>query len=313
MKKEPERTRGETKKEPERVPRPARSPTPPKRTPAVSAMIPLELPEPKLVELPYGEFARLLIDESYQRLKITSWVESLVSIIKADGDTPPLVLAERPGDRHWYIVDGQQRYWAHVQTTTGTRGLLYRFDSVEDERKYYHILNYHRPISGDNVVKSWPGETGQIIRKWASLAGSPYQGNVAFDHSGHQNRYSAAILARAVCAVVCPSPSLPLTGLRRLLAQTDADLKIVAGSRERVDALMRLVALVFPPRSRLHMRVAVIFGRVAQRKWTPAVTGRFPSPASQTRLRGVNWATLVPDTNPKYDIVIEKAIEARWR
>jgi hypothetical protein len=284
----------------------------PKRSPAASAMIPMTLPEPKLITVPYADFSKLAIDESYQRIKISDWVSKLIMMIRADGDTPPIVLNERPGDKNWYIVDGQQRYWSHVETQTGTKALLYKLKDLEEERKLYHILNYHRAINGDNVVKAWPGETGKIIRDWATLNGSPYWGNVSFDTNRSAAKYSAATLARAICAVVTPQPSVALGGLRRLLAQSDADMHL-PGARERVEALMRLIPLVFPPRARLSMRVAVIFGRVAQQKWRYGVTGKFPSPAAQNKLRAVNWATLVPSTEPKYDIVIEKAIETRWK
>ena len=301
----------DAKKDAERVVRPERSKAI-KRTPAASAMIPMELPKGKLITLTYADFSRLAIDERYQRIKITDWVAKLETIILAKGDTPPMVLAEREDEYQWYIVDGQQRYWAHVQTQTGTTALLYPMHGVDEERGFYHMLNYHRTISGDNVVKSWPGESGGIIRKWSGMPGSPYIGLISFGEKRGKGHYSAAILARAICAVVTPQPSVALGGLRRLLAQADADLNMTHG-RERTDALLRLIALVFPPRSRLPVRVAVIFGRVAQRRWKDGVEGQFPSPASQARLRAVNWETIVPSTDPKYDVVIEKAIETRWK
>ena len=60
-----------------RVSRPSITATRTKGTPAVSAMIPMDLPEPRLVEIPYSEFNRLAIDERYQRIKITDWVDKL--------------------------------------------------------------------------------------------------------------------------------------------------------------------------------------------------------------------------------------------
>lgn len=284
--------------------------------PSVRPTLVLDLPDPQLVTMQYANLGELCIPMEYQREIIRPWVFELADVLAAGGKCPPIAVNVRPDGRR-VVVDGQQRMWAHMQASMPMQALVYHLPEpvLDNEKKLYQILNSHVLQSGDNIVNSWVGPVAALVRHWVNLKGSPY-----FQHTSIGKRggmaYSAAILARSVVCVVV-SAAGARGGIRRVLDRGEAFFHGANGHgdvlHEKAEAVLRLLPLVFPPGDRIRLEPALAVSDVARERWGKGVTGKFPKPQEQQRMRQINWAMLAPGYSARHFPTLRKAVEDRWR
>ena len=116
-------------------------------------------------------YGHMNVDERYQRTRVTPVVNELTHVLKGGGVVPdPIHVAERPDGTLW-ILDGQQRYWAHSDCHLPLRAYVHSVATLEQEKAMFLILNNRMKVRGDVTVKSWPGISGPLILKLGTEPG----------------------------------------------------------------------------------------------------------------------------------------------
>jgi hypothetical protein len=269
--------------------------------------------EGKHVLLQPRDFKRLGVDERYQRVRITSQINTLIHVIRSGGVIPdPVSIARRPDDSLW-IVDGQQRFWAHSETDTPMRAMIYDVPDFETERLFFIALNQQAKINPNHTVKAWDGEGAEFIRSMADKPGSPLVGRIHFS-SGSPRPLSSGILARGICRLLADeaSPTAAHKDIKRVLAHLDTWIKR-PGARERAYAYCVLLAAVFLEGHKDVVRRIPVeaFAAVAAEKWKTVIV--MPPPVSMGLFKRANWAGMAPGHSVQFLPVFEAEIRKRWR
>lgn len=267
-----------------------------------------ETSDGKLVIFQPHELKKLNVDERYQRIRIGREVNSLIHVLKDGGVIPdPISVAKRPDGTLW-ILDGQQRFWAHYECERPLQAMVYDVADIRTEMNLFQILNARIKLSGDTLVKSWTGPIGDLIREWCiSRPGSPFFAQTNFGQNS-QFPYSAGLLARGILASA--AGVLSVGAIQNVLARGDFALR-EAEARARADAYMRLVPLVFPATMRMKFLPAIAIGRVAYARWSVDTT--FPSPTIYEKLKKINWDAVAPTHSARYCKLLEDEILKRWK
>ena len=111
-----------------------------------------DLGPPKEVTIPPNELDTLCIDHRYQRDRIEEMVSELVYVLAHGGVVPNRVVLSRRPDGSRYIIDGQQRWWAHREARKPMRCIEYSINSVEIERDIFLVLN---KIEDEMILQLW--------------------------------------------------------------------------------------------------------------------------------------------------------------
>lgn len=269
--------------------------------------------EGKLTVLQPRDFARLGVDERYQRVKITAQINNLIHVIRAGGTIPdPVTIARRPDGSLW-IVDGQQRFWAHSDTDTPMRAMIYDVPDFETERLFFIAFNLQAKINPNHTVRAWDGEGAEFIRAMADKPGSPLNGRIHFS-AGSPRPIAAGILARALCRLLSDPTSIASAHkeMKRVLSHLDTWIKR-PGARDRAYAYCVLLAEVFlNDKTELVRRLpAEAFAAVAAEKWKVNIV--MPTPMAMGAFKRANWERMAPGHSVTYLPVYESEIRKRWR
>lgn len=269
------------------------------------------LPKPQLRTFGVVELDRLQIDERYQRIRVTTWVNTLTHVLLQGGDFPsPIVVSKRP-DGSLYIVDGQQRWWAAGEAKRPLPAYVYELgaDFIEAERKLFTILNHQKSVRSNTIVHAWVGEIGDLIRKSDTTPDHPMFGKINLGNNASRP-FAAAVLVRALVATLGAAPGM--LGIHELCGMADT-LLARPEARERADGALRLLAAVFGTAraSRLHVHIALAFGKIIASRWADGVA--MPPAGVLERLRRVNWTTIVPTAEKKYESVLLGEIGRLWK
>lgn len=261
--------------------------------------------------IPPKDFDKLNIDETYQRLKITDEINTLVTVLKSGGQVPdPIDVAQRP-DKTWWILDGQQRYWAHHETGTPLRALIHHVEDMDAEKQLFLVLNARRAVQARVMIKSWPGASGTLMHRLNADAKSPLFNLI--DFGGNTNwPLDAPTLIRAFLALTTGMASGGNMSTQ-LLPRLDAELK-KTGMIAWCEDFARLIAAVFDMskgKGRVRILPVTALARVARRKYIEA--GRPIFPSSCGALHRANWDSMVPTHAHRYLPVLETEIEKRWK
>lgn len=259
------------------------------------------------------EFNRLNIDESYQRLRIGAKVASLTSVLLSGGQIPdPIDVAERP-DGSWWIVDGQQRFWACVEAKKPIKVHVHKVNDHESEINLFYALNSRVNLSPRNVLRGWPGPMGVLIRDLNTSDQSPLKGMIDLGNNT-KLPLDGSVLAKSIFAVLTgcmPSGDMMTTTMPR----ADAAMR-TPGAHAWAEAYAQLVAAIFGPRGgsggrRVRALPMLALALVANRKFHEA--GRPTFPPSTAKLRAVNWDTAVPSHARQYLPLLQERMEKLWR
>ena len=256
-----------------------------------------------------GSFKRIGIEERYQRVKLTAFVNELIHVLKAGGKVlDPVSVAVRPDDT-WWLVDGQQRFYAHLECDLPMLAAFYRVADFEAERTLFIALNRKVSVNAATMVKAWAGPSAAAVREAHDKPGGPLEGRVNFGrHAGRT--FDASIVIKGMLGA---SAGLFGNGaIERLLTRTDAAMQTNQAAAERAEAFLRLIAQVFPgPRARVLPIIAL--GMVAYRRWTAGGHPTMPDGMALRRLRQTNWDAIAQVHARRFFPVFEQWIEARWR
>jgi hypothetical protein len=261
----------------------------------------------RLVTIQTKDFQRLRVDESYQRVRITGHVNSILHALKSGGIVPdPISIAERQnGD--WYIVDGQQRFAAHLDADVPMTAMIYTVEHIDAEKALFLALNRGVRVGTDFIVHAWPGEIAEILRK---ANDSPtHQLFNKIDFGRHGTRHSASTLARGMVGAMTPADWATRGRIEDVLGRGDSLLK-QPGARHRAESLLSVLAGAFNG-GHLPAIVSRAIGAVAYERWAERVT--LPSASTYARFRKTNWTTLVPSTADRYFVVMKAEVSKRWR
>jgi hypothetical protein len=253
----------------------------------------------------------LLVDTRYQREEIASAVNDLVIVLKRGGQIPdPISVVERKyGDRRRYIVDGQQRWWAHIDAQLPIRAVIYHVESYEDEVMLFHALNTQTRVTPHTRLLSWPGPAGRVLKAINEAEGSPLKGKVSFKAGGGVAVNAMAVL-RGLTTLLTNSKIGG--GLSAALSTFD---RMYASNPKAAEAMMepyvRLLADVFTDgKHPLKVVPAVALAKVmhaALRQGSP-----LPTTKQIQRLRVVNWDALMPTSSMKWLPTVLAAVFEIW-
>jgi len=258
-----------------------------------------------------SEFKTLNVDERYQRVRIGDEVNSLIHVLKSGGSIPdPIDIAERRDGSRW-IVDGQQRFWAHDEVKVPLKALIHKVDSLDAEVNLFVALNSRRKLTPKAVLKGWPGLSGQFIRRIATSEKSPVRGMVDLLNNSKLPLDGPSLLRSVLVVTTGTKPGGDM--VTQTLPRTDAALA-VPGMIAWAEAFVELVAAVFGMQAgagRVRVLPLIALANVAHRKFKAA--GRPTFPKSCARLRKLNWDTIAPTHAEQFLPLLEREVERRWK
>lgn len=285
-----------------------------KKFDAPSIIVPQTVKKFGMKRLSVKELEDLLIDTRYQRDEVTAEVNTLIRAIRAGGIIPdPISIVERKyGDKKSYIVDGQQRWWAHVDTQTPIDAVIYHVTSLEDEITLFHALNLNSRISAESRIKSWPGPAGDSLRRLGGDETSPLKGAVSFTQGSH--RIGGMILLRGLDT--CLTNSTSAGSLEKISARFDRAYKSAPRIADKmIDGYAQIIARLFlhTPNQRLSSVVAIGLGKVCYAAFTENKgEPKFPTEKQFEKLLKVDWRTLVPTHAVKWLPIVLDTITNIW-
>jgi hypothetical protein len=246
------------------------------------------------------ELLDLKIDKRYQREEVSTEVRDLIHVIKRGGQvTAPITVVERKyGDHGLYIVDGQQRWWAHVDTLTPIHAVVYTVESYDDEVTMFQTLNTQSRLSARTRVASWPRAAGTVLHRLNEDETSPLFGRISFADAS-MTTIGAIPLLRGLLAVL--SNVSHNGAVDRTLMAFDKQYEAKKGWAD--DAILRyatIIAQVFHDSGdhRLRTLPAMALGKMCHAKWRGARSVKemaLPNERQISRLRNTNWSSLLPN------------------
>ena len=261
---------------------------------------------PKFKILEGRELDKLGVDERYQRVRIGSEINHLVHILSAGGDIPdPIKVAKRPDGSMW-IVDGQQRYWAHVDAKKPLKAVIYDVADLETEQRMFVALNTSVQVKAEYIIKASGGETAGLLRTVNEDEGHPLYGKLLFRPGS--DPFNVSVLARGLSALL--TGSFHTKAIQKSLAVTDQALR-QREQKIRAEAYLRMVGEVRENGKRQSLMEALAFGSVCRKRWhncEPVI----PNGSVMGALRRANYDGMVDGHALKYLPVIVAAIESRW-
>lgn len=245
------------------------------------------------------ELKKLKIDERYQRWRIASSVGWLVGVIESGGHiTTPILVAKRKDGTYW-IIDGQQRWWAAYHTNTGLDAQVFEDTTLEEERLLFTIYNSQTHVTGGFRIHGSAGPSGEMMRKLATDKGSPLNGLMGWEPNAQP--YPAALVFRAFVAAMLGSKG-SRAAIEHLLGRLD--IEIQDGKKLRAEKVLLMVATVIrqvfseKERAKIRSLPATALGLACHRHWEKlGVRDAWPTPSARQcdRIRNLNWLVLAPD------------------
>ena len=270
----------------------------------------------RLMVIPVAQLSTLNVDEEYyQRRERRTMVNSIIHAMSAGGIVPdPVKLAKRVDGSLW-VVDGQQRYWAHVRMQRPLTAMVYDVTKIEDEMALFTVLNTRASIRATSRIHAWTGPTAALLRELNSKPGGFFHEQIDFGHNTGRP-FSSAILAKVIAASICPSMRAYHNGIDQVLLAADGALNanpVSAG--ERAGATLHLIGRVFDPKHQRRMRylVAIAFALTAREKWDKYGRIVSPTPREFTSLARYDWEKCVEGFSVKYLPTLERQIKKRWK
>jgi hypothetical protein len=262
--------------------------------------------EPNPITLEPHQFKKLNVDETYQRIEIKSEINDLIHVLQAGGCIPdPVTVAERQ-DGSWWIVDGQQRFWAHEATEKPLRCEIWKVESLDEERTLFQLMNTNRTVRPDFLVHSWPGISGDFIRGISADKAHPFFQNINFGKN-HSLPYGASIVMRAVLLFLGGRSQNVVTRVMALLDRQLADVT----ARKKARQFLDLLCLANPPRQRLRYIAALALAAVARRRWEKEWVP-MPSRCAMA-IQKINWENALPSNSLKFLPLAESVIDTKWK
>lgn len=170
-------------------------------------VIPPECWEFEVLKIPAEDvdFSRFALPD-FQREEIKSWVGILADALRRGAATPPIDVAVRPNEpepRQLWIIDGQQRFWAHVDALKPITCHVHEIEKREYEKTMFIALNNRRLVSGNLIIACHLGPiTMKVLTPANEDRDSPLHGRISFTSSVRKDQVSASTLIRALGRLV---------------------------------------------------------------------------------------------------------------
>jgi hypothetical protein len=270
----------------------------------------------EMVAIPWEHLSEIKVDTSYQRPRREDIVAVIRNALECGGECPfPAVLVDRdnrpsePQGR--YIVDGQQRMYAHREAKKSLHAIVVRVGTHDEERKLFVVANTRASISPNLLVHAWPGPSGDMLRDANADTGHSLCGRVKFDSYSEgnlQQPIGAYSLAAGLMALL--RDEKPGGKVERVMAFADGGLA-GRGGAVRARFYLELVARVFhdiQPKPVLTVALA----QVAKSRWKNTVEA--PPEGLISALRKIEWTNerVMPEMKMQFCALAREAIEKRW-
>lgn len=269
----------------------------------------------KLTTIPVSKFGDVDVDRRYQRDRIGSEINDLIYVLQHGGEIPdPITVVRRnyvegsatsPSDKLW-IIDGQQRFWAHLECGVPVKAMVHGVDSLDAERDFFLAMNTDRSVNANAYVYSWKGPSAELLRRADSIPSHPLYGRIQFRGSGAE-KIGARVLISGMVSLLYGNPASGATPLQ--LNRVDARMKD-PGMTSRCEAFISVVGRVFPQGYATVLAVQAL-GIVARDRWAKRI--ETPSEATLLRLSKINWKNEVPGYSAKFLPVLQSLISRVWR
>lgn len=245
---------------------------------------------PRLTIFPYEslEKSRLIIDETYQRSRLAPWVNTLANLIAEGAEVPdPITVAQRQ-DGTLAIIDGQQRFWAHLEAKKPIKALVYTVDSHETERAFFLVMNNTRGVSPTYQINAWVGPSIEILRHANEDPRHTLFGRIGFA-GDRAVPFQSNILCRGILRLFGITSSMPV---QPMMERIDLELKHPE-MKQKLESYLSLLGTIFNSRERVPLLVILGLGRVCYELWPSANDIHFPTPRAMNNMRATNWSNLV--------------------
>jgi hypothetical protein len=269
----------------------------------------------EVVTIAAKDLRTLDVDQSYQRMEMANWVGKLIAVLEAGGQFPdPITVAVRPDGSRW-IVDGQQRWWAHWNCEKPIRAQLIKCHTVEAERTLFNVLNSKIALNPNVRVHSWPGPGGELIRQLDTDSISAIKGEIDWSTaSGRRGRFGANIFAKSVVVVLSgalPRQSKPedfMPVLDNYVRENNT--RAVYAARGFAQVWQGVVQDSLQPMPRAHVFALAL---ACTQRWIGKKTIPEPTKGDLARLRQMNWFGYAPDGKRQFIPLLRDEILKRWR
>ena len=266
---------------------------------------------PRLVTIEPSQFPKLGVDESYQRVRLTSWVNTLIHMIAQGGFIPdPITVAERLDGSLW-IVDGQQRFCAHLEMKRPIRALIYKVTNIESEKGLFLVMNNTKKVGPNYIVHSWPGKSGQMIREANANPHHSLFGRVSMGASGAKI-IDAGSLARGIYQQIGTAGQKNTVPMQECLNLADTFLADNAAMERRAKGYLDLCGTIFNGAIRMRLLPAISLARVAYEYWGSAGHVKMPTAKEMSWLRRINWGGLCESSAMRYLPMVDAEIKRKW-
>ena len=245
-------------------------------------------------------FKRLAIDYSYQREEVKGWVNDLADAIRRGSFPPAIHVAERKweaGDTLW-IVDGQQRFWAHWDAGKPIRCQVHSVRTPQEEKDLFVVLNSIQKLSPNTIIKDAPGPTALMIRAAAEESG-PLAGRIAF--SGAVGRRIAA--NSLLCGLSALLSGRNDQGVSMSLSSCDRAIAETPELQERAKEFVLMVGVVWPSPDRPRVASLRAVGRCLRKTGNPPMTA-----GMMTRLKKIKWESIRAATSAEWSLLCDRRV-----
>jgi len=260
-----------------------------------------------------AQFGQVDVDRRYQRDRISDEINDLIYVLQHGGKVlDPITVVRRRfaengvvSNKLW-IIDGQQRFMAHMEVGEPIDAIVHTADSLEAEKAFFLVMNTRKTVSANLTVNSWPGRAGELIRRVADNSGHSLHGRVALRVNG-QALIGAAILVRGVYAALGAGDGTGDT--KSLLYKIDLELA-KPQQMLQAEAFLSLVGRVFP-RGYTPVLAVMALGCIANERWAKHI--ETPPPSVIARLSRVDWKNEVHSYSSKFLPVMKETVRRNWR
>lgn len=245
------------------------------------------------------ELKTMKLDDRYQRWRISTSVSWLVGVIESGGHiTDPILVGQRKDGSYW-IIDGQQRWWAAYHTDTGLDAQVFKDTTLEDERLLFTIYNSQTHVTGGFRIHGSAGPSGEMMRRLATETSSPLRGLMGWEPNAQP--YPASLVFRAFAAGLL-GPKGARAGIDQMLGRLD--IEIQDGKKLRAEKAMLMIAAVIrqvfseEEKAKIRSLPATALGLACYHHWEKlGVQDAWSTPTARQceRIRNLNWLMLAPD------------------
>jgi hypothetical protein len=266
---------------------------------------------PESLSIMPSEFHRLHLDDRYQRQPREHLINDLITVLKNGGEIySPITVCQRLGEEdRLYVVDGQQRMWAHMRCSIPIPARVHKSTGWQAEAMLFQVLNTTDAMSANARIKSYQGRAAAKLRTLSEIPGQPYYNQIDFAQGGFRP-FGALILLRAMLGGACGAKG---TGsVLQILPRLDLVLENDPSALARLDLLLALIPQCFPVggKNRLMVLPGVGLGRAVHRRLR---AGHTEAPAGfPAAIRRVNWSEFMPSNALKYLASVEERILSHW-